>query len=140
MLQHILCQGAEPFDNDALYLATLLGRGHHITLILNAFVRRYQCGEAQFGSEALHWATRIHNLYVFGLLSEHADVTGLIVERDRRLTRDSSITATVCALGEVIYLESEPTRGSYILHLLLPHVNNMDAIIFREPGKALTAL
>jgi ankyrin repeat protein len=130
----ILRIGADPFDNSALLLCSVIGsREEFVALLISAFKARYPDGAQSFGSDALYKAIRGDNLRLLKLLAKDGDLTGP-VEKDRGdegppYSRPDVVFTS--PLGEAVLQHAERQGAGGALDYLLPLVKDLNAIVHR---------
>jgi ankyrin repeat protein len=78
LLGELLLQGADPFDNEAILMATTLGEIKIVKLLLHAFTKRYPSGARSYGSEALFWAIYTSDMEMLEVLAPSTDASGMV--------------------------------------------------------------
>ncbi|KAH4001686.1 hypothetical protein HBI13_060490 [Parastagonospora nodorum] len=91
LLTELLYRGADPFDNGAIYVATVYGLEDIIKLLLLRFKHRYPHGVKTFGSNALCWAIASGSLPLVQLLVKDVDISGIV---DRWIPSSKKIQST----------------------------------------------
>jgi ankyrin repeat protein len=78
LLGELLLQGADPFDNKAILMATALGDIKTVKFLLHAFTKRYSLGARSYGSEALFWAIHTSEIEMLEVLAPSTDASGMV--------------------------------------------------------------
>ncbi|EAT82745.2 hypothetical protein SNOG_09480 [Parastagonospora nodorum SN15] len=108
LLTELLYRGADPFDNGAIYVATVYGLEDIIKLLLLRFKHRYPHGVKTFGSNALCWAIASGSLPLVQLLVKDVDISGIV---DRWIPSSAR---------------------PQMLHVLLPRIKDFDDVVVFE--------
>jgi ankyrin repeat protein len=142
LLKELLIQGADPFDNKAILMATTLGEIRTVKLLLHAFTKRYASGARSYGSEALFWAIYTSNMEMLEVLAPSTDASGMVDMGD--MTEDTDFRSEF--EGEVTSPLAEAIRTSSLddhwkgLDLLLMQTKDLDAVAFEIYGRKMTPL
>jgi ankyrin repeat protein len=139
LLRSLLIRGLDPCDNEAIYVATVLHRVEAMTVLLGAFAQKYPQGTKHYRSEALVWAIQKDDLPMLKLLASITDPLAMVSRVDTA-SKGYSIVTRFCALAEATRLDCERSGGSKAFSLLLPHVKNLDTIIYDRPSSIHTPL
>jgi ankyrin repeat protein len=78
LLEELLLQGADPFDNKAILMATALEEIKTVKFLLHAFTKRYSPGARSYGSEALFWAIYTSDMEMLEVLAPSTDASGMV--------------------------------------------------------------
>ncbi|KAH7067905.1 ankyrin repeat-containing domain protein [Paraphoma chrysanthemicola] len=142
LLWELLRKGADPFDNNAILMATALGKVKTVKLLLHAFTKRYSSGARSYGSEALFWAIYTSNMEMLKVLAPSTDASGMVDVPD--MTGDFDLQFEF--EGGVRSPLTEAIRVSYLyddwegFELLLMQIEDLDAVAFERDGKKMTPL
>jgi hypothetical protein len=128
LMREILRIGADPFDNGALFICSMIECGEEVVmLLLSAFKARYPDGAQCFGSHALYQAIRRGNLRLLELLARDVDLTGPI-GRGPSSFHQSNLRFT-SPLGEAVRQHAETNGASGALDRLLPLVKDLNTVV-----------
>ncbi|KAH3978370.1 hypothetical protein HBI56_065860 [Parastagonospora nodorum] len=78
LLIELFREGADPFDNRAIYVAAVHGLEDVVKLLLLEFKRQYPRGSTSFGHSALLWAVHAGNLSLIETLVTEVNTSGLV--------------------------------------------------------------
>jgi ankyrin repeat protein len=141
LLTELLCRGADPGDDSAICMATVLGMEDIIRQLLQAFKQRYSHGKSSFGLYALYWAVSQEDMPLLKLLVEFVDMTGSMYPFVSVTQLSFSpppppppTTDFTSPLGEAIRMESVQNVTHQVLHFLLPRIKDPNAIVFAKSG------
>jgi ankyrin repeat protein len=73
LVQALLDRGADPFDNNALFIAAMHSERGILKALLQAFTQRYIRGAKRFGADALLWAIANDDEQMGELLAQSTD-------------------------------------------------------------------
>jgi len=119
LLQHLLDRGADPFDNDALDIATRFGEEHIILALLDAFLKRYPHGDRSFGVNALLWAISADATRIVEILVPSVHFTGLV---------PTSLDYLMSPLGMAIYMDNYYSDFS-MLDMIVQKSGDFDSVV-----------
>ncbi|CAN9218800.1 unnamed protein product [Alternaria alternata] len=134
LIREILRIGADPFDNSAFLICSMIKSGEEVvTLLLSAFKARYPDGAQFFGSDALYHTIRHGNMRLLELLARDVDLIGP-VGKDPTPNRSAFHPPDIgftSPLAEAVRQHAETNGASGALDLLLPLVKDLNTVVHR---------
>lgn len=131
MVQSFLARGLDPFDNNAVYIATVLGEEEMVNILLSAFAQRYPLGAKDFASDALCWAVCAGMTQLIPVLNTPENICTGVYLKNLPTTVERQVYPT-SALEEAIFRDSKDPQTTQILPLLLQSPKVLEAIVHHE--------